>query len=288
MDSSYIIREATVVSVNDDYMGMRIKVKLCGLDGEKKETELADCFPLLPKLLHVTPKVGECVLVIFEKNNSPTSQRFFIGPVLSQPYFYNEDLYDVTALNMTDRRPTAPRENPTNDSENNGTLPDYNDVAVLGRKNTDIILKEDEIRIRSGFKKSPDGNIDERLNFNFNDPAYIQLKYKHLKDKNNKDINSFINVVADRINLLSRDSIDQFTLTDQTDLIDDSELLKILETAHPVVYGDELVSFLKQLVDLFQKHTHPFSMLPPSFSKSDKDVLGKNLDVMLSQAVSIN
>lgn len=287
-NNDYIIREAKVISVDDKYKGSRIQVRLGGLDADKLDNELPYCFPLLPKLIHISPKVGEMVLVILEKNGSATTNRFYIGPVLSQAYFYSQDLYDLTAFNMLLNRKFNPQQDPSMDPLNEGTLPDRDDIAIIGRENTDVVLKTNELRLRCGYKENPNGSISQRLHFNKVDPAYIQLKYKKLKDKNNKEINSFVNIVADRINLLSRDSKTFFKLTDQKDLITDEEMLKILDEAHPLVYGDELISYLKQLVEVFRTHTHPFSMKTPSFSKSDNDVLGKNLDVMLSQAVRIN
>lgn len=288
MDNDYIIREAKVISVDDKYLGGRIKVRLGGMDSQKADYELPYCYPLLPKLLHVNPKVGEAVLVILEKQGSPTSNRFFIGPILSQAYFYGQELYDTTALNMLLNRRITPQQHPEKDPDNNGTLPDRDDVALIGRENTDIVLKNSELRLRCGYKENPTGQIKNRLHFNKIDPAYIQLKYKKMVDNDNNEINSVINVVADRINLLSRDSKNYFKLTDQKDLITDDELLNILDTAHPLIYGDELVSFLKKFLDLFSRHTHPFSMMPPSFNKADTDTLAENLNDMLSKAVRIN
>lgn len=288
MDKEYIIREAKVISVDDEYMGCRIKVRLGGLDANKSDEELPYCSPLMPKLIHIFPKVGEMVLIFLEKNGSPTTNRFYIGPVLSQPYFYKQDLYDTTAFNMLLNRKTKPEQHPNMDPNNDGTLPEHDDIALLGRENSDIIFKPSELRLRCGYKENPNGPIKTRLHFNKIDPAYIQLKYKKLKDKNNKEINSFVNVVADRINLLSRDSKTLFNLTDPKELITDDEIEKILNNAHPLVYGDELVSFLKQLLELFRNHTHPYSMIPPALSQTDKNVLNTNLDGMLSNAVRIN
>ena len=294
MDNEYNIIEARVVSVDDEYDGKRIRVRLNGFDGDLMDDELPYCFPLLPKLIHVYPKPGECVLVILEKRNSSTCNMFYIGPILSQPYYYGQELYDLTAMNMLLYANTNPLQNPDRDPLNTGTLPKQNDVAVIGRKNTDIILRDSdvpsysELRLRCGYKSAPDGVAEERLHFNKIDPAYIQLKYKKLHDNNNKEVNSVINVVADRINLLSRDSSDFFNLTDQEELITDDELMKILEKAHPLAYGDQLIEFLKKFIDVFNRHTHKFSMVPPCLSQPDVDVLKTNLDDMLSKAVRIN
>lgn len=288
MDNDYIIREAKVISVDDEYKGNRIKVRLGGMDANKIDNELPYCYPLLPNLIHIRPKEGEAVFILLEKNGSQTTNRYYIGPVLSQPYLYNQDLYDLSAFNMLLNRKMAPIQNPDCEPLNNGTLPDREDIALIGRENTDIVLKPSELRLRCGYKSNPTGPIKQRLIFNTVDPAYIQLKYKKMKDNNGKEFNSSINIVADRINLLSRDSKTFFNLTDQKDLITDETMLKILDEAHPIVYGDELVSFLKQFVEVFRTHTHPFSMKTPSFTKNDNTVLEKNLDAMLSDAVRIN
>lgn len=289
MEGEYIIREAKVLSVYDEYDGMRIKVRLAGFDGDKSEDELPYCFPLLPKLIHINPKVGECVLIILEKANAEGSNRWFIGPILSQPYFYDDDQYDGSAMNLlTTNKRTKELQNPDRDSENLGTLPDREDIAILGRENTDVILKNNELRLRCGYKEAPCGLVENRLHYNDIDPAYIQMKYRQLKDHNGKEFNSNINIVADRINLLSRDSKNTFELTNRIDLITDEELKNILKFAHPLPYGDELINFLKKLIDVFIRHTHPYDMLPPVFSTPDTETLGTDLDEMLSKAIRIN
>ena len=77
MDKDYIIRETKVVSVDDEYHGGRIRVRLGGIDGNTPNDKLPYCFPLLPKLIHVYPKVGEGVLIILEKNGSGKSNRYY-------------------------------------------------------------------------------------------------------------------------------------------------------------------------------------------------------------------
>ena len=288
MDKDYIIRETKVVSVDDEYHGGRIRVRLGGIDGNTPDDKLPYCFPLLPKLIHVYPKVGEGVLIILEKNGSGKSNRYYIGPIISQEYFMAQEMYDISAMNMLRNRKTQPQQNPDCEPLNKGTLPEADDIAIIGRENSDIILKTNELRLRCGYKENPTGPVGKRLNFNKVDPAYIQLKYKKMKDNENREVNSFINIVADRINLLSRDSTEVYNLTDQENLISDDELLNILNTAHPVVYGDDLVSFLRQFIEIFRTHTHPFPMTPPVITKSTGGVLDKNLDAMLSKAVRIN
>ena len=114
------------------------------------------------------------------------------------------------------------------------------------------------------------------------------MKYKRMKDHKNNDFSSIINVVADRINLLSHDSKTYFNLTDPESLITEDELKKIFEEAHPLPYGDELINWLKQLIQVIRNHTHPFSMDPPCFKEQEEKVLSTDLDEMLSKSIRIN
>lgn len=285
-----IFRECEVLSVIDDKAGLRIKVRIEPDDRECKTIEdLPWCYPLLPKHFHLNPKVGEMVLIITSVLGSTKNRRWFIGPVISQEYALNYDPFRFTARSLLDNGKFAnPLPNPELNPENEGTYPDREDVAIQGRQNADLVLKNNEVRLRCGFKKDPIGLPINTLLFNKEDLAYIQMKYKKSKDNKGNDFSSSVNIVADRINLLSHDSSTPFNLNDKKELISDDELLNILDKAHPLVYGDDLVSFLKQLIEIIKTHTHPFPQLPPCFTTPQMDVLNTDLDKMLSQSVRTN
>ena len=278
-----IFRECSVVSVNDENACLRIKVRLQPEDNNTAVEDLPYCFPLLPKHFQVNPKVGEMVLVITSRLGVSQSRRWFIGPIISQQYMLREDPFISATTGYFSLLP-RPELNP----ENEGSYPDREDVAVQGRKNADLILKENEVRLRCGFQKEPNGLSQNSLLFNKEDLSYIQMKYKRMKDHKGKTFNSAINIVADRINLLSHDSTTPFTLNDTKELITEKELKKILEKAHPLIYGDELVNFLTQLIEVIRTHTHPFAMDPPCFTTPQTKVLDTDLDAMLSQSIKCN
>ena len=144
-----IFRECQVVSVNDEQACLRIKVKLDPEDNYTADEDLPYCFPLLPKHFQVNPKVGEMVLVITSRLGVSQSRRWFIGPIISQQYMLEEDRF-MSAT--TQYLPPLPR--PELNPENEGSYPDREDVAVQGRKNADLILKENEVRLRCGLKKN--------------------------------------------------------------------------------------------------------------------------------------
>lgn len=285
-----IFRECQVLSVEDDKAGLRIKVKIHPDDADCKTIEdLPYCYPLMPKHFHINPREGEMVLIITNILGQTKNRRWFIGPIISQQYALNYDPYKYSARSILDNgKYVKPLPRPELNPENEGTYPDRDDIAIQGRQNADLILKDNEVRLRCGFKKEPKGLPKNTLLFNREDLSYIQMKYKRLKDKKGNNFSSAINIVADRINLLSHDSKTPFTLNDRKDLISDEELIKILEQAHPLVYGDELITFLKQLIEVIRTHTHPFSMDPPCFTTPQNEVLNTNLDEMLSNSIRIN
>lgn len=285
-----IFRECEVLSVTDDQAGLRIKVRIYPDDNDcETDEQLPYCYPLLPKHFHINPKKNEMVLVILSTMGVTKGRRWFIGPMISQPYNLNYDPFNYSAkclLNNTKEAPPLP--DPDSNELNKGTLPDREDIALQGRQNADLILKNNEVRLRCGFKKNPNALPKDCLVFNDENLSYIQMKYKRIKDKKGNEINSSVNIVADKINLLSHQSKTPFKLNDRDYLITDEELMKIIEQGHPLPYGDDLIHFLKQLVEVIRTHTHPFSMDPPCFTTPQDNVLNTDLDQMLSESIRIN
>ena len=80
------VRFCKVVSVEDDTDADRIKVRLSPEDNAKTIDEIDYAFPLLPKMFHVKPKIGEAVFLLLATTNDGESQRYYIGPVISQDH----------------------------------------------------------------------------------------------------------------------------------------------------------------------------------------------------------
>jgi hypothetical protein len=295
-----------VLSVDDESEGRRIKVRIpSSLDSEKTIDELPYCFPLLPKLIGVNPKVGEKVFVFFQSPNSKESFRLFVGPIIMQDYMTNYAPGSTTSItrakitgrekttlmtpNLLSKKGMGPFEAPSRNSKNEGSIPKREDIVIKGRANTDIVLKDSETQIRCGFIKSPyDTDIKSKLNYNPVDQAYIQLKYKKSKDDKENEFNSSINIVADRINLLSYDSGSYIDNLGEKDLVGDKQMEMIFQRAHALPYGDELIAFLKEFVRVFKEHTHPYYQMPPCLNSSDTESISANLDDMLSKSIRIN
>lgn len=284
-----LVRFCKVISIDDDTDADRIKVRLSPEDNDKSLGDIDYAFPLLPKVFHVKPKVGEAVLLIQATANDGYSQRYYIGPVISQdhrlyddPYFQGADSYQRGAYKKFD---VAPRMDPKKE----GTLPEDDDVVIRGRKNADIQITEDDVRVKAGVKV-----VDETdkydMTFNTKNPAYLKLKY-HTKPIGDS-VNSTATIVADKINLLSTSSPNSYKMTDRKALIDDKEIEKVIQSAYKLPYGEKLVEFLQVFVEAFVNHTHDYSMLPPnpywttSLMAKKADMLDNK--TMLSDTVRIN
>lgn len=288
MSNGVIIKLCQVISVYDDADGERIKVRLSPDDDRRSDEELPYAFPLLPKMLHIKPKVGETVLIIPTEVNNGLSTRYYIGPVISQPQFMEEDDFGLNALSLYPGSHKEPAVAPSTNAESHGAFAKDNDIAVYGRKKNDIIMTDDDIRIRSGARLREVGSKDNVI-FNRTDPAFIHLKHSDGKRGEGQDTyRSTATIVADKINLLGNNSKEPFKTNDKNSLITDEEMQNILDKAHQLPYGDILVDFLKLFVRTFSSHVHPYPGLPPCQTTDYLETTSYDLDKILSESVRIN
>ena len=252
-----------------------IRCKIIGAKADNSLTDdaLPNCFPLLPKHSGIIPKTGEIVLIFeFGNEGDRYPERFYIGPIISDLRNLNyQSLYAGATAGLTiSQIDTAVDINKLPDTK--GVFSEYDKdygYSINGRDNADIVFKTSEILLRAG--KFVRNGVN--LNMNKSNPAYIQIKHGFNYSKPlpnglfattlNQKI-SVNNIVADKINLLTYggDADPEFNLTkrdndsNKTPYIDDEELKKIIETAHPLVFGDILIDYLKLLEQAFLNHNH--------------------------------
>lgn len=257
------VRYGWVVNNADPTGAGRVAVRLAPDDNNKKNGQIdITAFPLMPKMFYVRPKIGEGVFVLLATTNDGESQRFYIGPVISQPhrmyfepYFMGGDTYQKAGPKDFDV-------NPYLDDDAYGAYPKENDIAINGRENCDIIVSDDDIRIRAGVKLVDD-DTKYRIVFNEKNPAYIKMRYH--REPLVGDNKSTASIIADKIILLSNKSADpNVDTTDRDDLISDEELNRVLEEAYTLPYGEKLVKLLKEMINIFNAHTHDYICLPPN------------------------
>lgn len=295
---SQAIYMGVVTSICDEYSGNRIRVKL-PTDGSVEPKEgYPYAFPLLPKTFQVTPKKGEMVIVFLTDPDSRDCPRFYIGPIISQPQKMYEDKVSIldrptTLINSV----ASEMETIEHFRETFGSFPKLNDVALVGRKSEDVILKDDEVNIRCGVRNYADGSDNKSIVgdiiYNTSNPAYIQLKHRRGEGTMS---NNLINFVGGGINLMSnQDAYDITTYMQNNNNVDtcvdekinklpldDTEKAdeltevksnasfaepdydKIMKKLHQLPYGDILVEILEIIRTAILTHTHRWAQEPPT------------------------
>ena len=163
---------AEVKQVIDETDGERIKVRLLPADGRKRWTKTDDnlttAFPLLPKMLHIKPKVGESVLILTINDDSQYSQCFYIGPIISQPQFMNFDSYYLGSGSLLNGAFYAPSKAPSVNPDTHGSYAKDEEIARLQAQieelNAIIVEKDAEIgRLKAELEKSDSKPAEEQL-----------------------------------------------------------------------------------------------------------------------------
>ena len=296
MSEGAVIRFGRVTNVDDIHGGGRIQVRTPYDNPTGKDENLPFYIPLLPKMFYVTPKVGEGVLVISMAPGDHDHCNFYIGPLISQEdkLFYEDS---DAALRITEQGYIGWGENPRFKKDVKPTLfPALDDIAIEGRKDTGIQLKDEEVRIKAGVKVV-DHNVPRN---NTTSPAFISLKYYPDNNEERDGFKSTATIVADKINLISPQKNDPATseipVTESKDnspeqrdnLISDSAMKELINKAHRVPYGDTLIEFLDILRTAFAKHVHPFPTMAPCNDENMKAVATYDLEGILSNNVRIN
>lgn len=298
----------TLLSLGGECNGCRIKIRMDG-DGNKPTSELPWAFPLNPKVIQSVPKVGEGVIVFLENPQNLYSQRYYIGPIISQPQFFEFCNYGATgrgeAMSLMEVGSKSITTQPLTGIDRKkdltyGSFPNINDIALIGRGQEDIVLKyrtnqynkESEIDLRTGIRLEPSDTsikyIRGNVVFNDIDPAFIQVKHSTnglsgLKHGTGDDIptkyesqdkrsgKGIVNVVADKINLISHKDNNGFgnKIADKEDLVKKDEIDEIMSMLHRAVYGDELIIILKKIVNVLATHIHPYNQLPPTIGGTE-------------------
>ena len=287
MTNGAIIKICQVIDVYDETDGERIKVRMNPEDRDLTDDEIPYAFPLLPKMLHIKPKINELVLIILTKVGENNSVRYYIGPIISQPQFMDNenDIRNALSLYNGGRQPDVA---PSTNADSHGAFAKNDDIAIYGRNKNDIILTDNDIRIRCGSR------MKDRLSkggivFNRSNPSFIHLKHSdNIRGKNNDEYKSTATIVADKINLLGNRANKKFRTNDKNDLIPDDEMQKIIDTAYKLPYGEVLVDFLKLFVKVFSTHYHTYPGMIPTESSDHLKLTNYDFDSMLSESVRIN
>lgn len=306
---------AEVIDIDDPYDAGRIRVRIPYVD---KDTELSKqllpvkdgglpwCEPLLPKYINVVPQVGQLVKIIVFDTKDKKIRRQYVGPIITQqnPNSFLDPKYDITKTQVEFSAYAGKwSANPGVGIEDWKIYPDKNDIAFLGKKNTDIILRNnsffDEIQIRAGKINPNTLNNPPLLSLNTTNPGYITVNFTEASGLQQEGISnqykflnlqkdrSHVNIVADHINFISHLTGDQpkilqgKNITQQID-VENSKL-------HPVVYGDVLWEFMSLMRNYVESHIHKGSRREPDGDKNKNELVkwfNDNMGVASSKPTS--
>ena len=266
-----------VVSIEDKTDGGRIKVKILDLDNGILNDDLSWCYPMLPKFFHIYPQVGEVVRIFIEDMKYPQRGRFWLGSIISQPHKIGYDNY-YGALSTVDYIALVnPEKAPSTYPDSKGVFPEKNDVALVGKVNSDIILKVNEAHIRAGKHDS-----DDVLKLNTKNPAQISLVYEQEKATDNYYSSTV--VMSDKIALISHSGNPKFKSAKLTS----EDRKRIFDEGHPIARADVLVQALDIMRKALINHIHGNANISPDKNDVINALEKINFDSILQKNIVTN
>lgn len=289
------IYPAVVINIDDPTEQNRIIARIINLDqdgnikgGRDRDTQddkLPFCVPMLPEHFHVRPLVGEMVFIFLENPSDNSAPRYYIGPITNsklklkfQDYKEAVKIFDYTIFNVNNQTQGTPKVA--------SAFPDQADVAMQGRGDADLMLRQREVYLVAGKFKPNSFDINTET------PSYLQLKqFDNIKTGPLKAF-SQANLQSTNINIFSpvgkfRDkSLAKFEVNEDLKSFGD-----FTNTLHPTVFGDELVKLLDLIIRVLLTHIHtpqsPLLPTPESENIQEYTVEG-NLQNILSKHIRIN
>lgn len=276
-----IIVPAIVESVDDTAGYNRVKAQIVNLDNQSNIfsgqdwatslEQLPPAMPLLPEYMHARPQKGEMVFIIRENPSDPTSNRYWIGPIITQQTKLknetfqqsNQSLYNRGSFNSPEIGGSPSTKN-TDDAEK--LLAKQDEIAIQGRGTGDLVIGEKFVRLRTGI--FDEGTFKENTKF----PCSIELKIVDQPPSStginvaDSQVNAGFekysqqNIVATNINLISPEGLDRATAQINEELTYNQRLKDFGEKAkslHPAVLGDHLADLLSKIVKYLITHKHP-------------------------------
>jgi len=321
MANDYVIRIGYVVSIDDDEDAGRIKVRLHSDTRHTNTSKALDCFPLLPKVFQSIPKVGEAVIVINSKISDTDSNRWYVGPIISQPQnFYKDDYADATGIPNTGSATSALKSHGSSEPLKDGVLTKHRELtngafpgkdaqAIVGRKGEDVLVHDDEVMLRCGIRiKDQNGNVPGNVTLNRATPAIDFLKYaadgmvvslsKPLPSSeedayNVTSINSLAGTRAEKIVLFSNEKANIYTQNGTSqfpEFMSKDEINELFKSLHQLPYGDKLVRFLDSFRKAYFSHEHSWAQEPVSVvgKKEQEDLQAFDLNTLVTNDIWIS
>ncbi len=293
--SARSIYPAVVVNIDDPTEQNRIIARIINLDQngnilggrdrDVQEDKLPFCVPMLPEHFHVRPLVGEMVYIFLENPSDNSAPRYYLGPMINsklklnfQDYKESIKIFDYTVFNVNQDIKNKPKIQTA--------FPEQADVAMQGRGDADLMLRQREAYLVSGKFKPNSTDINTET------PSYLQLKQFDNVTTGPLKVYSQANLQSTNVNIFS--PIGKFRDKNLTKFEINEDLKSFGDfagTLHPVVFGDELVKLLDLIIRVLLTHIHtaqnPMLPIPESDSLTEYSISG-NLQNILSKHIRVN
>ena len=190
-----IIVPGLVLDVSDPLMLGRVRV-LPKIENEvqnqpekKQEWTKLDpfvCLPLLPYYISQVPKVGEYVGVVYStRDETKDWNKFYIQGPITRPWNNYYESFNSSQAMLANgdyiKQADNIRDSETGEvqKEITGIYPLPGDNAILGRGNTDLLLKTQDIILRSGkYTTSVNNDRPDSPQIKLNDKrSFVQLSF---------------------------------------------------------------------------------------------------------------
>jgi hypothetical protein len=293
------IHMAKVISVDDTLNVGRIKVFIDGIDSTTgDETNIPFAYPLMSRIVHVMPKVGEAVLVFLADNNknyehSFYANRFWIGPIISNYEYIKNDNHDVPGGSTVDfdqpitknltydplQKKSKPKKEteadifPVDSSLASKPESDLDNVTLVGRNNTDIIQSKNKVTTRAGKHKK-----DDPTKLNLSNPSYSILEFI---DENT----SYGLTASNEIFLISHKGRYRFKK-----ILTNEDIEDLRKNTQSMLYGELTVKYLQILTNAFLSHIHQHPQNQPVKTESVVALEAQLRDIqnLLAKNIKIN
>ncbi len=253
-----------------------IKVRIPNIDNSVLNENLPECYTLNPKFFHIYPKIGEVVRIFIEDTNNPQRSRYWTGPIISDLRNINYcNRFD--AFSTTNLKSSSPRKDLDTLPDAKGVFPDKGDIGIIGRNNTDIILRDNQIEIRTGKHE-----LNDVTKLNKKNPAIFKQSFSNV-DSNNKPISESL-IISDKIAILSHSGNPKF----KSHNFSNNDLNRIFNNAHPMTRGDVLVKFLEKIRESIILHIHGYNGLPADKDKIITELQNIDFNKILNRNLVIN
>ena len=184
--------------------------------------------PFLPSPVNIIPKEGEAVKFIYYNPNNTTENREYIGPLIGQPHRIFKDEYRKGRLHTSVGTSIKALPQVIDSTESVGVFPNPDDVALVGRKNTDIVLGM-SYKLPQPEDRPKEQQIDENQ-------RSIAVDYPQILIRSGKFIEDPKPQIPSQPEANSKMTFIQLSTFPETLTITEKEVTKEVPSEDPVVY----------------------------------------------------